>query len=367
MTRQIRLMILCAPVLALLGAGCSKDEAKHERAKAPAARPKESAAALAALPQPPASLGPLKTPKDNPTTAAKVQLGQRLFFDKSLSVDGTRSCYSCHQNEDGTGGHEPTAIGAKNVPLSRHAPVMWNVAYLPRLYWDGRADSLEAQAKGAWAGANMGVGEENLAAKAAEIGAKPEYGAAFDAAFPGFGATAETVVQALAAYERTLFCGDTALDRHVAGDASALTAEQKAGLELFIGKAACHSCHTPPFFSDAYVMEDGAYHNVGIGIEGKEPSAVDVGRQKISQNPSDWAAFKTPSLRNVTRSAPYLHDGSIASLEEVVRFMAGGGYKNPGLDPKMVDKQLSDDEIQKLVAFLGALECTGSLSPPTAL
>jgi cytochrome c peroxidase len=359
----------CAAVLAV---ACSKNEPEKAAPTAAATRPPAAAAAPAApalppLPAPPQILGPLRSPPNNPTTAAKARLGQRLFFDPALSVDGTRSCYSCHQNEDGTGGHEPTAIGAKNTPLPRHSPVLWNVGYLPRLYWDGRAESLEAQARAAWAGGNMGVGEDKLAAKAEEIGDRPEYKAEFAAAFPGIGATPTSVVQAISAYERTLFCGDTKLDRHLAGDGSALNEQQKAGLELFIGKAACHGCHTPPFFSDSYLMEDGSYHNIGVGLRGKDPATADVGRQKVSQNPSEWAAFKTPSLRNVSRSAPYLHDGSIATLKDTVRFMAGGGFPNPGIDPKMVDKKLSDDEIDKLVAFLGSLECTGTLTPPAAL
>ena len=354
---------------------CSKSEPEKRTppattapsATASAAPPAALLPPLPPLPAPPKSLGPMKAVPNNPTTPAKARLGQQLFFDPALSVDGTRSCYSCHQNEDGTGGHEPTAIGAKNTPLPRHSPTLWNVGYLPKLYWDGRANSLEEQAKAAWAGGNMGVGQDNLSIKAEEIGDKPEYKAQFAAVFPGVGATADTVVQAIAAYERTLFCGDTALDRHLAGDTTALNDAQKAGLELFIGKAGCHSCHTPPFFSDAYLMEDGSYHNVGVGVRGKDPSAVDVGRQKVSENPSEWAAFKTPPLRNITRSAPYLHDGSLSKLEDVVRFMAGGGFPNPAIDPKMVNKNLSDDEIQKLVAFLGSLECSGSLAPPTTL
>jgi cytochrome c peroxidase len=369
-----RAFSLCAGFAAGLALACTKEAPDKPAAAestplaaAPAnvAPPAPPLPPLPAVPEPPKSLGPLRTPSNNPTTPVKVRLGQQLFFDPALSVDGTRSCYSCHQNEDGTGGHDPTAIGAKNTPLPRHSPTLWNVGYLPKLYWDGRADSLEAQAKAAWAGGNMGVGMDNLAAKAEEIGDKPEYAALFKAAFPGIGATPESVVSAISAYERTLFCGDTKLDRHLAGDATAMNDEQKAGMELFIGKAGCHACHTPPFFSDAYLTEDGSYHNVGASMQGKDPASLDVGRQKVTENPADWAAFKTPSLRNVTRSAPYLHDGSVAKLRDVVRFMAGGGFRNPALDAKMVDKKLSDGEIDKLIAFLGALECTGTLTPPS--
>ena len=359
---ELRCGAALAPALLCLLAGCSRSEPPQRAASAhPAAAPAPPAATFPRLPQPPEVFGPVRAPAKNPTTPAKVALGKKLFFEPALSVDGTRSCYSCHQNEDGTGGHDPLAIGAQNAQQSRHAPTLWNVGYLPHLYWDGRAESLEAQASAAWAGSNMGVGRENLPAKANEIGARPEYKPLFDAAFPGYGATAETVVQAISAYERTLFCADTAFDRYSAGDSQALNADQKAGMELFIGKAACHGCHTPPFFSDAYLVEAGSYHNVGEGIEGKDPGAVDVGRQKLTNSPSDWAAFKTPSLRNITRSAPYGHDGARSKLEDQVRYMAKGGYKNPNLDSKMMDKQLSDGEISQLIAFLGALECPGKL------
>lgn len=366
--RRSACLACCSAAFAL---ACDRDDAA--KPSPTSTRTQQSTAvsppglALPAVPRPPKILGPLKTPRDNPTTSAKVHLGRKLFFDAALSVDGSRSCHSCHRNEDGTGGHEPTALGAKNTPLLRHAPSLWNVGYLPKLDWDGGSDSLEDQAKRIWAGAAMGVGEEQLAVKAEELGDKADYRPLFAAAFPGLGATPDTVAQALAAYQRTLHCGETAFDRHATGDGSALTTEQRAGMELFIGKGACHSCHTPPFFSDAYVMEDGAYHNVGVGLAGKQHAAVDVGRQKITENPADWAAFKTPSLRHVSRTGPYLHDGSLGSLKEVVRFMAAGGHNNPALDPKMVDKKLSEDEIDQIVAFLGSLECNGRLEPPASL
>jgi cytochrome c peroxidase len=319
---------------------------------------------LPPVPDSPAALGPASSPKENPTTSAKVRLGNLLFFDSRLSADGTRSCYSCHDNADGTGGHDPLAVGAKGVKLPRHAPIMWNVGYLPKLYWDGRSDSLEAQMKAAWSGGNMGVGQDGLAAKAKEIGELAEYQAYFAAAFPGDGATPDTIAKTVAAYERTLFCGDTPYDKFTAGDKTALNTEQTKGLALFSGKAACNGCHTPPFFSDAYSAEQGAFHNAGIGTKGKPEAEVDVGRAKVTKNDADWAAFKTPTLRNVTRSAPYFHDGSVATLEEAVRIMASGGIANKHKDAKLVDKKLKKEENANLVSFLGALECKGVIAQP---
>lgn len=358
---------------AALSIACAKTEKPEPTATQtqPVATSAAAAAAEAApkipeiqLPTPPASLGKPKIPANNPLTSAKVLLGNKLFFDKRLSVDGTRACYSCHLNEDGTGGHDPIAIGAKETKLTRHAPTMWNVGYLPKLYWDGRSDNLEAQATGAWSGGNMGMPKEGLAKKADELGALPEYAPLFEAAFPGDGATPTTIAQALASYERTLFCGDTAYDKFDGGDTSALSDVQQKGKALFTGKAGCSECHTPPFFSDAFMAEQGAFHNTGIAFRDKKPEEVDPGRKKVTNADSDLGSFKTPSLRNVAKSAPYFHDGSAKTLEEAVRFMAKGGFKNKGLDPKLVDKKLSDDEIKQLVAFLESLNCNGKLEEP---
>jgi cytochrome c peroxidase len=304
-------------------------------------------------------------PADNPQTPEKVALGHQLFFDVRLSVDGSRSCYSCHQNEDGNGGHDPIAIGAGDKKLTRHSPVIWNVGFLPAHYWDGRAASLEAQATGAWSGGNMGVGKENLEKKAAEIAAIAGYKAAFDAAFPGEGVTPTTVVKALAAYERTLVCDDTAWDKAQKGDAAALTDVQKKGQDLFMGKAGCVACHAPPFFSTAYQAPGGAYFNIGIGTAGKAEAEVDVGRFSVTKADADWAAFKVPTLRNVGKTAPYFHDGSVATLKEAVKLMASGGIKNKNLTPLMTDKQLNAEEVDVIVAFLGALDCNKTLDKPT--
>jgi cytochrome c peroxidase len=195
-------------------------------------------------------------------SAAKVALGHQLFFDPRLSVDGSRSCYSCHQNENGNGGAEPTATGAANRRLTRHSPSIWNVAYMSRFYWDGRSGSLEAQAKGAWGGGNMGVGADNLDAKAAEIGAIQGYTNQFREIFGERGATAETVAEAIASYERTLVCDQTRYDRFIAGEEDTLNEAEQRGLELFNGKAGCATCHTPPFFS-----------RTGIGLPSKFPAS----------------------------------------------------------------------------------------------
>jgi len=312
----------------------------------------------------PTSLGEVPVPADNPQTDAKVKLGHQLFFDKRLSVDGSRACYSCHLNEDGNGGKDPLAIGAGDKMLTRHSPVIWNVGYLAELYWDGRSKSLEAQATAAWAGGNMGVGNENLEKKAAEIAAIEGYKTQFDAVFPGEGVTPTTIVKAISAYERTLVCDDTAYDKYAKGNDQALTEEQKKGLDLFMGKAACVTCHAPPHFSTAYGGPQGTYFNVGIGTKDKKEEEVDVGRAKVSNQPADWAAFKVPTLRNVAKSAPYFHDGSVAKLEDAVRVMAGGGYPNKNLSPLVVDRKLSDAEVKQLVAFLAALDCNEKLEEP---
>lgn len=343
--------------------------------KAPAKPEKPSNAATAAAAvkvQPPAldprslayDLGLPQAPASNPPSPEKIALGHQLFFDKRLSVDGSRSCYSCHLNEDGGGGHDPLAIGAEGKVLARHSPVIWNVGYLPRLYWDGRADSLEAQMKGAWAGGNMGVGKDNLEKKAKEIGKIKGYQPAFAKVFPKEGATADTIAQAVSAYERTLVCNNTAYDRFAKGDGRALSETQKVGLGLFMGKAACVSCHAPPHFSSAYSVPSGTYFNTGLGTKGVAEDKVDVGRFKVTESEGDWAAFKVPTLRNVRRTPPYFHDGSVATLDEAVKFMASGGHANKNKTPLLSDRKLSSEELGAVVEFLSALDCDAKLEEP---
>jgi len=290
-----------------------------------------------------------EVPADNPMTAAKVELGHALFFDKRLSVDGTRSCYSCHQNELGNADGRVKALGPGDKLLARNTPTIWNVAYHAELYWDGRSKGLEKQMLGAWKGGNMGVGEANLAAKASEIGALPEYADKFKAVFGDGAVTPERVAQAVSAYERTLLCGATPWDT------SSMSPEATRGWELFRGKAACATCHSGDNFAD------GLAHRVGVGVP-ETLEGGDLGRFDASKVEADKYKFRTPTLRNVSRTAPYFHDGSVADLRVAVKQMAAGGNRKiKDIDSNLLDRALTDAEIDDVVAFLKALDCPGQL------
>lgn len=351
--------------LALLTA-CKNDK---KPADTPPDKGSGSATAEPAQPRPsqtPGMLAQLTEPDlpDEPKRKEKVALGHALFFDKRLSGANDRSCYSCHKNEDGNGGHDPLAIGSGDKPLTRHSPVIWNVAYFKNsLYWDGRAKDLEANTKGAWGGGNMGAGPDNLDKKAAEIAKIPGYKKLFADAFGAVEIKQDQVANALAEYMRTLICKDTAYDKYAAGDKTAMNDQQQRGLDVFMGKGGCITCHAPPLFSTAMSVDGGIYFNVGIGT-GVAEDKVDIGRQKVSGEAKDWAKFKPPSLRNIAMSAPYFHDGSVAKLEDAVKLMASGGIKNKNLDPALADRQLTPAELADLVAFLSALDCPGKLDEP---
>lgn len=290
-------------------------------------------------------------PEDNPMTAEKAELGRQLWFDYRLSGDQTRSCYHCHVNEKGLTDGMPVAIGAYEKTLTRNSPTLWNIGYHAEFYWDGRAGSLEAQALAAWKGGNMGASEPQEAVD--RINAVPEYRAQFQQVF-GSEATVDNIPQALAAYMRTIIGGTTPWDRWRAGDETAVSEAAKRGDQVF-QDAGCAECHAGKLFTDQQ------YHNLGIGMDAEEP---DVGRFKVTELPQHTGAFKTPTLRDVARSGPYFHDGSVATLEEVVRLMASGGIANEHLDQLMVDKQLSNEQIADILAFLESLTETAVLEEP---
>jgi cytochrome c peroxidase len=307
------------------------------------------------LPLPPmlSTYEPMAIPEDNPMTAEKVALGRQLFFDKRLSGDGSRSCYSCHVCEKGLTDGIAKAIGAYEKALPRHSPTLWNIGYHKEFYWDGRSPSLEKQAIAAWKGGNMGAeGKEDEIV--GRINALEGYKKQFQTVF-GSEATAENIMKAISAFERTIISGTTAWDRYRAGDESALTDAQKRGWEVF-QQAKCNNCH------DGVLFTDMQYHNVGIGMNQATP---DPGRGKVSGKPEDTGAFKTPTLRDVARSAPYFHDGSVATLEEALDLMLGGGIANEHLDRKNLEKRtITKEQRDDLLAFLRSLNVDCGLKEP---
>ena len=292
-------------------------------------------------------------PPDNPMTPEKVALGKQLFFDERLSIDGTRSCYSCHSCEHGLSDGLHKAVGADNMPQTRNTPTLWNIGYHTQFYWDGRSDSLEQQALAEWKGGNMGVGERTSEI-VAKINALQDYRSQFQKVFQS-DATAENMMKAIAAFERTIIGGNTAFDRWRAGDQSAMSEAAVRGWNIFQG-IKCNNCH------DGLLFTDQQFHNIGIGMD---QTPVDVGRYEVSKNMQDYGAFKTPTLRGIARSAPYFHDGSANTLEEAVDIMLGGGKPNEFLDKKNLQpRHPLPDQREALLDFLRALTVDCTLSKP---
>lgn len=349
---KLRVLVLFVP---LAGAACDKKDpvlatSEHRPVpEAPAPKPVELAA-VPPLGATPLGLPELVAPPENPLTPEKVYLGAQLFFDKRLSKDGSASCETCHVHELGWADGKALSTKVGGTLNTRHTPTLYNVGYFPVFYWDGRAPTLEKQIEAAWKG-QMGAEPAEVARAIASI---PEYEARFRQVF-GTGPTQETIVAALAAYVRTLRAGDSSWDRYEKGDKTAVSEDAKKGYALFTGKAQCSLCHVPPLYTDMQ------FHNVGVGYEKPDP---DPGRGKVTNDPKDQGAFKTPGLRNITKSAPYFHDGSVATLEEAVRFMAAGGRKNPNLDPKLKPVKLTPEEVAQILAFLKSLESSEPLVKP---
>jgi cytochrome c peroxidase len=302
------------------------------------------------LPKPLANYEPMQTPADNPLTAEKAALGKQLFFDERLSTDASRSCYSCHRCENGLSDGLPTAIGSFNRPLARNSPTLWNIGYLKEFCRDGRSASLELQAMEEWTGVSMAANANAIAAK---LNTLEQYRAQFQHIF-GRDASPDDVVKAIASFERTLISGDTAWDRWRAGDQTAITRSAWRGWNIFQG-IKCNNCH------DGVLFTDQQYHNIGVGMDHKE---IDLGRFKISNLPKDTGAFKTPTLRDVARSAPYFHDGSVATLEEAVDIMLAGGKPNPYLDRNLTKHDLLPEQREDVLNFLRSLTVDCRMTKP---
>lgn len=284
-------------------------------------------------------------PKDNKPTEARITLGKKLFFDPRLSGDGNMSCATCHNPTLGWSDGLPTAKGVKSKVLGRATPTITNTGYNTIQMWDGRKKSLEEQAMGPMeATVEMNMDTAKLFKW---LQGNKDYTAMFEKAYPGMGINADTVSKSIASYERTVVSNNSPFDQWVKGDKNTMTVQQVNGFKLFVGKANCAACHSAPNFTD-----DG-FHNLGLASWGDENP--DMGR--YSQRPLKLmkGAFKTPTLRDIARTAPYFHDGSSSNLEAVVEHYAKGGVVKTNLSPNMTTVKLNKQEKADLVAFMEAL------------
>jgi cytochrome c peroxidase len=327
----------------LLAASCGNKTEPAATKPAPAEKP-----AAAANPADRGGLQdqPMEVPADNPITPEKVALGKQLFFDTRLSKTGKMSCDTCHIPEKGwTSGKALTAKfdGSMNTRASQ---TLYNVGYYREWYWDGRGTTLEAVALAAWQ-KQMGADPDQIATKLNGIAG---YKDAFQKAMGG-PATGDSISKALATFMRTIKSDHSPWDRYEEGDKTAVSEDAVKGFDVFShqNKANCTLCHLPPLYTDTL------FHNVGIGTDKPNP---DQGRGKIVQGDKAadmMGAFKTPTLRSVSESAPYFHDGSVPTLEKAALKMLGGGIDNPNLDPKLKKRNISPKEFDQLIAFIKSL------------
>lgn len=288
----------------------------------------------------PGPLGKVPHPKDNPPTPAKLALGRKLFFDPVLSRTGKFSCATCHDPEKGFSNGQRFALGVNGKHGRRNVPGLLNVGHGKSFFWDGRAATLEEQALAPIDNpAEMDMRPRSLAAK---LNKDAGYRKLFRAAF-GSEATPARVAMALATYERSLVSDDTPFDRYLRGDRKAMPAKAVRGMKLFFGEARCSVCHKGPTLSDEQ------FHNIGTAAVGE------MGRRAVTKKVKDHGAFRTPQLREVARTAPYMHDGKFKTLAEVVHHYNFGGVtddENEHRDPELKVLYLSEDQVDELVAFL---------------
>lgn len=287
-------------------------------------------------------------PEDNPLTRDVVALGERLFFDPALSANGAVSCASCHRPERAFSDSVAVSRGVFGRIGRRNAPTLVNRAYGRTFFWDGRVATLEEQVlHPIQDSVEMG---QPLPALTERLGRNARYRAEFRRAFGRTAIDSTVVARALASFVRTIRSGDAPADRWRDGDSSALSPEAQRGFALFTGRANCVACHVGPNLSDEQ------FHNTGVSTRvGDGHGASDPGRARVTGLPRDQGAFKTPTLRDVGLSAPYMHDGSMATLEQVVAFYDSGGRANPTLDPEIKPLRLTSQERSDLTAFLRAL------------
>ena len=294
-------------------------------------------------------LAPMKMriPGDNKITPARIELGKALFFDPRLSDSNQMSCATCHNPSFSWTDGLPISIGRNNKKMTRATPTILNVAYSRKFFWDGRARSLEEQAVGPIKSAiEMNQSMEVLVDELKSI---IGYRKMFEKAYPGEGITETTIGKALATYERTIVSGfNSPFDRWLKGDQKAMSKSAQNGFKLFDGKARCSVCHSGPNFTD------GSFHNIGLN------NGNDMGRFEFVKVASLKGAFKTPTLRNVSNTAPYMHNGELKTMEDVIDHYIDGGKGKANVSPDMKAIKLSKQEKADLIEFLDALSETGT-------
>jgi cytochrome c peroxidase len=309
--------------------------------------------------EPPVPLGlpPVPWPQDNSYSPARVELGKMLFFDGRLSANGQVSCAFCHEPSHAFSASARVSSGVDGKFGVRHAPTLINRAWGKSQFWDGRAATLESQVIVPMTNPDeMGMTADQVIERLQNI---KGYAALFAAAFGDPAITFDRIAKAIASFERTIVSGNSAYDRYAAGDKSALTKQQKAGLNFFNGKGECAECHSGPNFTNE------KFANLGVGMDQANP---DPGLEAITKKRGDLGKFKVPTLRDLAHRGPYMHDGRSKTLDEVLDLYAKGGLPNPHLDTRLAPFYMDEQTRQDLIAFLDALNGEGwqTITPPPA-
>jgi len=305
-------------------------------------------------PKEPLGLPPVYWPDENEYSPAKRELGWLLYFDKRLSSDGSVSCASCHSPDKAFTDGAPSSTGIKGQKGGRSAPTVINRAFSLAQFWDGRAATLEDQAKGPIANPIEMTSEADATgahrACVERLKTVPGYVQRFEKVFGTPDFNIDHVAMAIATFERTVLSGNSPFDKFKAGDKKAMTESQVRGMSVFFEKAQCDRCHI------GFNFTDGSYENIGIGMDKPNP---DLGRYLVTKNEEHKGAFKTPTLREIEHTAPYMHDGTLKTLEEVVEHYDKGGIPNANLSKQMKKLNLTPQDKADLVTFLKALSGEG--------
>lgn len=300
----------------------------------------------------PADFPVMPEPRDNPTTAEKVELGRRLFYDKQMSLDYSTSCASCHQPELAFADNRKQSAGFGGLLTARNSPSLANTGYLPHFFWEGGIPTLEKQALAPIIAPN----EFNIRADTLEkrMSSDPRYKMLFQAAFGDETVTLERITKSISAFQRTLISGNSPYDKFRRGDRSAISLSAQRGEALFFGETGdCWHCH------NGYNLTTNSFHNTGL-----DSLTTDIGRAAVTKNPNDEGKFKVPTLRNIALTAPYMHDGRFQTLEQVLQHYNSGGKAHPNKDALMRPLGLSNQEVSDLIEFLKSLSDTSFTQNP---